>query len=88
MIDSILKLLRGSIRPGVLAVLIAANIGLLYLGVFMADAREYIFQAVAVVEGPTLLVLGFWFAERKRPSLPDAPEEVEAVVVVNNAMLH
>ncbi len=88
MIDSILKLLRGSIRPLVLAVLVAANLGLLYLGVFMEDAREYIFQAVAVVEGPTLLVLGFWFAERKRPPLPDALEEVESVVVVNNSMLH
>ena len=79
MIDSILKLLRGSIRPVVLAVLVAANIGLLYLGVFMADAREYIFQAVAVVEGPTLLALGYWFAERKRPPLPDAAEEADAV---------
>ncbi len=79
MIDSILKLLRGSVRPLVLAVLVVANLGLLYLGVFMADAREYIFQAVAVVEGPTLLVLGFWFAERKRPPLPDAPEETEAI---------
>lgn len=83
MIDSILKLLRGSIRPAVLAVLVAANIGLLYLGVFMADAREYIFQAIAVVEGPTMLVLGFWFAERKRPPLPNATEETSAVVVNN-----
>ncbi|KKN30768.1 hypothetical protein LCGC14_0830730 [marine sediment metagenome] len=67
MVDSILKLLRGSTRPLALVAFIAANLGLLYLGVFMEGAREYIFQAVAIIEGPTLLVLGFWFAERKRP---------------------
>lgn len=87
MIDSILKLLRGSVRPLVLAMLVIANLGLLYSGLFIADAREYIFQAVAVIEGPTLLVLGFWFAERKRPPLPDALEETQAVVV-NNAQSH
>jgi len=87
MIDSILKLLRGSVRPLVLAALIVANLGLLYLGVFVPEAREYIFQAIAVVEGPTMLVLGFWFSERKRPPLPDAIEETGAVVV-NNTMLH
>lgn len=69
MIDSILKLLRGSVRPFVLAALVVANLGLLYLGVFVEEAREYIFQAIAVVEGPTMLVLGFWFSERqKRPA--------------------
>lgn len=71
MIDKILKLLRGSVRPLGLMVLIAANLGLLYLGVFMDEAREYIFQAVAVIEGPTLLVLGFWFSERRRVEPPE-----------------
>ena len=87
MIDSILKLARGLVRPLALMAYIGASLGLLYLGVFLPEAREYVFQAIAVVEGPALLVLGFWFAERKRPPLPDAIEETGAIVV-NNSMLH
>ncbi|KKM24419.1 hypothetical protein LCGC14_1605300 [marine sediment metagenome] len=63
-----LTFIRGLVRPLALLFFIAANLGLLVAGVFVPEAREYIFQAVAIIEGPTLLILGFWFRGRVETS--------------------
>ena len=64
----VLTFIRGLVRPIALLAFIFANLGLLIAGVFIEDARDYIFQAVAIIEGPTLLILGFWFRGRVETS--------------------
>ena len=78
-----LKLIRGLVRPVTLVSLLTVNLGMLVAGIFISEAREYIFQAVAIIEGPTLLVLGFWFKERG----DRLPEDDNDVVVVNNVVI-
>ncbi len=63
-----LTFIRGLVRPLVLLLFVAVNVLLLGVGVFRPEAREYIFQAVAIIEGPTLLILGFWFRGRVETS--------------------
>lgn len=83
MIDSILKLLRGSVRPVALLVVLGAITFLaVYHGVTV-DAAE----GVAMLMGIGGPVVTLWFVERRRPALPAPPEET-GPVVVNNTMLH
>lgn len=81
-----LNFIRGLVRPAVLVGLLTVNLGMLVAGVFISEAREYIFQAVAIIEGPTLLALGFWFKERG-DRLPEDDNAVVDHVVVNNVVI-
>ena len=71
-----MTLIRGLVRPLALLFFIATNLGLLVAGVFVPEAREYIFQAVAIIEGPTLLILGFWFRGRVETSENALPPDL------------
>ena len=84
MIDSILKLLRGSVRPvGLFVVLGGITFLAVYHGV-TADTAE----GVAMLMGIGGPIVTLWFVERQRPALPVPPEETGPVVVNNSAMLH
>lgn len=76
-----LDFIRGLVRPLTLLFFIVANLGLLISGVFITEAREYIFQAVAIIEPPTFLILAWWFKERAdSKQLPLSP------VVINETI--
>ena len=71
MIDSILKLLRGSVRPVALFVILG---GITFLAVYhgvTADTAE----GVAMLMGIGGPIVTLWFVERKRPTFDEALEE-------------